>query len=238
MIKPRTMNWVALAALLLGCGPSCPEVKAALDTTAAITGDVTRVNELVARRKAAMAEAGQGGHGTFHMSSADAEGNLASVTLSHGGGFGSKFIVPGLGLVLGHGMCRFDPRPGLPNSVAGGKRPLNNTCPLLLALPDRCVAVGLPGGRRLISVASQFAQRIVDFGASGREAIASPRLHVGIREPVYLSEDFPRQIARELQCLGHTLERRKVAGDAHCVELLAGGKQVRAAGNAWAAGAG
>jgi hypothetical protein len=67
MTKPRTILLGAAVSLLLGCGPSCPEVKAALDTTAAITGDVTRINDLVARRKAAMAEAEQGGHSTFHM---------------------------------------------------------------------------------------------------------------------------------------------------------------------------
>ncbi|HUT76927.1 MAG TPA: hypothetical protein VM285_04535 [Polyangia bacterium] len=56
----------ASAWLFLGCGASCPEQKAALDATAAVTGDVTRVNELVAKREAAMGEAEQGGD-TFRI---------------------------------------------------------------------------------------------------------------------------------------------------------------------------
>jgi hypothetical protein len=63
----KTIIVTMVAGLLLGCGPTCPEVKAGLDATAAVTGDVTRVNELVARRKAVMAEAEQGGVGTFEM---------------------------------------------------------------------------------------------------------------------------------------------------------------------------
>ena len=182
------------------------------------------------------AGAGEGRHGTFHMSSADMEGNLASVTLSHGGGFGSKFIVPGTGIVLGHGMCRFDPRPGLVNSVAGRKRPLNNTCPLIVRLEERDIATGLPGGRRLISVSAQMVQRMVDSGATGYEAASSPRMHVGIREPLQLTESAGESIFEGLRKLGHTVEARGVAGSAHCAELLKREGKVRAGGNAWAAG--
>jgi len=180
--------------------------------------------------------AGQGGHGTFHMSSVDIEGNLAAVTLSHGGAFGSKFIVPGYGLVLGHGMCRFDPHPGLPNSVAGGKRPLNNTCPLIVRLPDRDIATGLPGGRRLLSVSAQMVGRMVDFGATGYEAASSPRTHVGIREPIQLTESADESIFEGLRAMGHSIEARGVAGSAHCAEVLKSEGKVRAGGNAWAAG--
>lgn len=180
--------------------------------------------------------AGQGAHGTFHMSSADAEGNLAAVTMSHGGAFGSKFIVPGYGLVLGHGMCRFDPHPGLPNSVAGGKRPLNNTCPLIVRLPDRDIATGLPGGRRLLSVSVQMVRRMVDFGATGYEAASSPRMHVGIREPIQLTESADEAVFKGLRAMGHTVEARGVAGSAHCAEFLKKEGTVRAGGNTWAAG--
>src|SRR5581483_782960 len=55
--------------------------------------------------------------GTIHISTADAEGNLVAITISHGSSFGSCVTVPGTGISLGHGMSRFDPHPGLPNSV-------------------------------------------------------------------------------------------------------------------------
>ena len=34
--------------------------------------------------------------------------------------------------------------------------------------------MGLPGGRRIISVGVQLAQRVVDFGATGFEAADKP----------------------------------------------------------------
>ena len=179
---------------------------------------------------------GESTHGTFHMSSADIEGNLASVTLSHGGAFGSKFVVPGTGIVLGHGMCRFDPRPGLPNSVGSGKRPLNNTCPLIVCLDDRYIATGLPGGRRIISASAQMVQRMVESGVSGYEAAVSPRLHAEISEPVWLSKNADEGIAEGLRELGHTVKRGPVAGSAHCAEVLFKQNKVRAGGETWAAG--
>lgn len=57
-------TWIATLA---GCGPSCPEVKAALDEDEAMAGDVARVNALVDKRDGAMIEAGEGGHDQFHM---------------------------------------------------------------------------------------------------------------------------------------------------------------------------
>ena len=187
-------------------------------------------------------------HGTFHFSSADSDGNVASVTLTHGSAFGSKFIVPGTGIVLGHPMSLFDPRPGYANSIAGGKRPLNNTCPVLARLPDRDIAVGLPGGRYLLSANAQIIQRIIDFGATGYEAAVSPRLHVSSQEPLYLTENATPSIFRGLSEMGHEVKKsimpepslegsvRQVAGRAHIAEFLKTESMVRAGGNGWAAG--
>jgi gamma-glutamyltranspeptidase/glutathione hydrolase len=53
---------------------------------------------------------------TIHLTTCDSERNMVSLTQTHGGGWGTRFGIPGLGIVIGHGMSRFDPRPGLPNS--------------------------------------------------------------------------------------------------------------------------
>src|SRR5262249_24206709 len=47
--------------------------------------------------------------GTVHLAASDAEGNVVAWTQTHGGGFGSGVMVPGTEIVLGHGMCRFEP---------------------------------------------------------------------------------------------------------------------------------
>ena len=183
------------------------------------------------------ADAGASPGDTFHMSSADAHGLMVSVTLSHGGDFGSGFVVPGTGVVLGHGMCRFDPRPGHANSIAPGKRPLNNTCPMLVRLPERDIAIGLPGGRRIVSVNAQMVQRIVDFDATGFEAITAPRMHLGVQEPVELTNSVDEAVITGLADLGHTVRPMDaIAGPAHCVEVLKADHRIRAGGNSWAAG--
>lgn len=67
--KPLAVVALATCSFLLApaCGPSCPEVKAALDEDEAMAGDVARVNALVDKRDSTMIEAGQGDHDQFHM---------------------------------------------------------------------------------------------------------------------------------------------------------------------------
>ena len=174
--------------------------------------------------------------GTTHISTGDHEGNLVAITVSHGGLFGSCVTVPGTGVVLGHGMCRFDPHPGLPNSVAGRKRPLNNVCPTIVVMPGRRVALGLRGGRRIVSVATQLVARVVDHGATARAAAVAPRIHTDGHEPIEITQSAESRIAEGMRALGHTMKPlATVGGWAHLVELLANGK-VRAGGGVWSAG--
>src|SRR5437660_3578937 len=133
-------------------------------------------------------------HWTVHVAAADQYGNLVSMTISQGGLFGSCLAVPDTGIILGHGMCRFDPHTGRENSPGPGKRPLNNVCPLIIRTPDRDVAIGARGGRRIVSVCAQLAQRIVDFAATGYEAAASPRIHILTGEPLEVSRNFDSSI--------------------------------------------
>jgi gamma-glutamyltranspeptidase/glutathione hydrolase len=176
-------------------------------------------------------------HGTVHVAAADRECNLVSMTISQGGLFGSCLAVPGTGVILGHGMCRFDPHPAHPNSPGPGKRPLNNVCPLIIRMPDRDVAIGARGGRRIVSVAVQFAQRIVERGASAWNAAAAPRMHVLTDEPLEISANFDPAIRAALEARGHRIEApEEVAGAAHGAEILKGSGQLRAGGNTLAVG--
>jgi gamma-glutamyltranspeptidase/glutathione hydrolase len=175
--------------------------------------------------------------GTLHVATGDAAGNLVAVTISHGGFFGSCVTVPGTGVTLGHGMCRFDPHPGLPNSVGPGKRPLNNVSPLVVRLPGRDVALGLRGGRRIVNASAQLAARVVDYGVPFAEAAAAPRLHAQAKEPIEVSPGVAPEIVDRLRALGHEV---KTAADlvmgAHGAEFLKGPRQVRAGGNVAAVG--
>jgi gamma-glutamyltranspeptidase/glutathione hydrolase len=172
--------------------------------------------------------------GTVNLTAGDSEGNLVAMTISHGGSFGSCVTVPGTGITLGHGMCRFDPRPGRPNSAGAGKRPLNNVCPTILRLPDRQVAIGHRGGRRIVSVVTQMCQAIVDTGATGLQAVTQPRMHVEEQEPASI-QNAPAGVLDALRAMGHDVKPAAVGGHANAVELLKDGR-VRAASNVWAAG--
>lgn len=183
--------------------------------------------------------------GTIHVSAADREGNLVAATLSQGLAFGSCVTVPGTGILLGHGMSRFDPRPGRANSVAAGKRPLSNVSPLLVCLPERDLALGTRGGRPIINVCAQLAHRMVDGSLTSAQALPMPRLSVSDREPLeFLKFDFtemvPENIVDNLTAMGHQVIRKKElvegAGAAHCAEFLRRDGKIRAAGDAWAAG--
>ncbi len=174
---------------------------------------------------------------TLHLSVADAEGNVVAATISQGGTLGSCFAVEGTGIILGHGMCRLDPRPGGVNCIAAGKRPLNNVAPMVVRMPDRDVALGLPGGRRIISVGAQLAQRTVDFATSPHETSTASRLHVVVEEPVELSAGAYDKVAIGLEQLGHRVQRvDRVGGHAHMAEYQKEGGEMRAGGGGWAAG--
>ena len=117
------------------------------------------------------------------------------------------------------------------------KRPLNNTAPLMVRLPDRDVGMGLPGGRRLVNVNAQMAARVVDYGAEVAEAALAPRLHVQTHEPVMITDGVEEEVLQGLRGLGHTLDVvASIAGPAHHAEYLRSGGKVRAGGGAWAAG--
>ena len=142
--------------------------------------------------------------GTIHISTADAQGNLVAVTISHGSSIGSCVTVPNTGITLGHGMSRFDPHPGLANSVGPGKRPLNNVCPTILRQPGRDVAFGLRGGRRIVSVDLSVAQQLL-AGRSMLDVLCAPRLHTEGYDPIEVTESMPVSVRRELEKMGHRL---------------------------------
>jgi gamma-glutamyltranspeptidase / glutathione hydrolase len=68
---------------------------------------------------------------TANVIATDAEGNLVSVTATQGWMYGSHLVVDGMGLVLNHGMSRFDYAPGHPNAPAARKRMQHNMSPLI-----------------------------------------------------------------------------------------------------------
>jgi gamma-glutamyltranspeptidase/glutathione hydrolase len=143
--------------------------------------------------------------GTINLAAADARGNLAALTLTHGGSFGAQVTVPGLGLTLGHGMSRFDPHPGHPNAPGPHKRPLHNMCPTIVTNKDgRSFAVGARGGRRIPNAVAEVILQLVARGKSLPEAVAAPRMHTEGTLALTLDRKWPADRIEELKKRGYT----------------------------------
>jgi len=92
--------------------------------------------------------------------------------------WGSRVVVPGTGILLNNGMIWFDPEPGKPNSVAPGKRGMVNMVPVLGFKKGKPhLALGAPGGRKIISAIPQVIATLTDTRSSLQAAIDAPRLH-------------------------------------------------------------
>lgn len=115
--------------------------------------------------------------GTINVSAMDRKGNMIAITLTHGSGFGARVAVEEFGMVLGHGMWRFDPRPGRPNSPGPGKRCVNNMCPTIVARDGKPIlAIGGAGGTRIPNSIYEVLIHYVGLGKSMDEAMNAARM--------------------------------------------------------------
>ncbi len=146
--------------------------------------------------------------GTVHFRAADRHGNMVALTMTHGAGFGARVTVPGLGLILGHGMSRFDPRHDHPNSPGPGKRPLHNMCPTIVSNDGNAVlALGGCGGRKIPNAVFEMLAQYVGRDASMAEAVAAPRLHTEGTLTATLDAPAPDSQLSYLQQIGYQIRR-------------------------------
>jgi gamma-glutamyltranspeptidase/glutathione hydrolase len=145
---------------------------------------------------------------TTHLSAVDDAGNAVSVTQTLLSGWGSRVVTPGTGVLLNNGMMWFDPEPGRPNSVAGGKRMLSNMAPAVVRHGDGAVtSLGSSGGRKIMMCNAQLIRNIVDFGQTPQEAIDEPRVDTSNRE-LNMPSRFDPAIVDRLRELGHVISLR------------------------------
>jgi gamma-glutamyltranspeptidase / glutathione hydrolase len=159
---------------------------------------------------------------TTHVTAADGQGCVVTTTQTVNMLFGSRVTVPGTGMLLNNCMRLFDPRPGQPNSIAPGKRMLSSMTPTLVLKDGRPVlAVGTPGGTRIIAAVLQAIVNVVDHGMNVQAAIEAPRIHTGTEnEGLLLEPDFTPEMAQALAAMGHPVQRvARVAGGMHAIRF-------------------
>ncbi|MCW5731447.1 MAG: gamma-glutamyltransferase [Alphaproteobacteria bacterium] len=114
---------------------------------------------------------------TSHLSVVDGSGNMVALTNTLMSLFGSKVVLPRLGLSMNNGMISFDPRPDHPNGLRPGRRPLSNMCPMVASRDGRpWLALGACGGRKIMPAVLQIASFMIDYGLSLEAAFHLPRI--------------------------------------------------------------
>jgi gamma-glutamyltranspeptidase/glutathione hydrolase len=150
---------------------------------------------------------------TTHLTTADADGNMVSMTQTINELFGSKVTVAGTGMLLNNTQAMFDPHPGQPNSVAPNKRVVSSMAPAILSRDGRpWMGIGTPGGVRIFPSVLQAIVNVIDHGMTLQEAVEAPRLWTQ-GQTVELEVGFDEQVCAGLADRGHdTLMVTNVAG--------------------------
>jgi gamma-glutamyltranspeptidase/glutathione hydrolase len=149
----------------------------------------------------------------------DAAGNAVALTTTLNDTFGNGITVPGLGFLLNNVMDDFTVQPGAPNElfqlvqsdanrIEPGKRPVSSMTPTHVLREGQAVlALGSPGGGRIISAVAQVLLNRLRFGDDLSLAIARPRIHhQWLPDALYVEENgFTDAQLATLRERGHTV---------------------------------
>ncbi len=148
------------------------------------------------------------GECTSHLCVIDRHGNLVSLTRTLLSVFGSRLLLPKTGILPNNGIYWFDPCPGRANSMAPGKRPLSNMCPVIGEHGKRRIALGASGGRRILPAVLQLFLDLAEHGMELERALHAPRIDVSGSERVLVDPRLPTGVRSALACHHETLEYR------------------------------
>jgi gamma-glutamyltranspeptidase/glutathione hydrolase len=161
---------------------------------------------------------------TSHFSIADRFGDVVAMTTSVQGAFGSQLMVGGF--ILNNQLTDFDYVPvvgGKPvaNRVEGGKRPLSSMSPTML-LDERGrlrLAVGSPGGTRIIGFVAQTIVGVVDWKLDVQQAVAAPHF-LAEEGPIEIEEDTALAAhVQALEALGHNVVLNDMNSGLHAIAI-------------------
>jgi gamma-glutamyltranspeptidase / glutathione hydrolase len=161
---------------------------------------------------------------TTHFSVLDNEGNAVALTVTLNGNYGSGLVSEKYGIALNNEMDDFTTKPGTPNQfgliqgegnkVEPGKRPLSSMSPTLVAKDGKVMmAIGAPGGPRIISAVLQVLYRSLVNGLDIDAAVQAPRVHHQVLPNVLYvdSSRFSPDVLEALRKKGHTVEESWLA---------------------------
>jgi gamma-glutamyltranspeptidase/glutathione hydrolase len=166
--------------------------------------------------------------GTTHFVATDGEGNVASMTSTVEGPFGSQLVASGM--VLNNELTDFSFAPeedGAPvaNRVEPGKRPLSSMTPTIVYDADGRVvlALGSAGGKRIIMHVLKTLVGVLDFGLPAAEAIALPNIYFQGKKLLVEQGTMLADMAPGLAALGHEVEAANVSSKVNAIERAGDG---------------
>jgi gamma-glutamyltranspeptidase/glutathione hydrolase len=166
---------------------------------------------------------------TTHYTVADAEGNVAAVTYTLNGSFGSKVTATGLGFLLNNEMDDFAPKPGEANmygliqgeanAIAAGKTPLSSMTPTIVLKDGKPVlAVGSPGGPTIINTVLEVIVNVLDFGMNVQDAVNWPRFHhQWLPDELRVEPGISPDTVSLLEKRGYVVKRLNAQGEAAAI---------------------
>ncbi len=167
--------------------------------------------------------------GTSHFSIVDQKGNIISMTTTIETGFGSRVMTNGF--LLNNELTDFSRKAeenGLPiaNRVEAGKRPRSSMAPTIVFKDGTPVlAIGSPGGSRIINYVAKSVIAILDWGMDPQTAIDLPHV-VNRNGATDLEKDTVAvTLAPLLEKIGHTVNTRPLNSGLHAI-AISGGKLI------------
>ncbi len=154
------------------------------------------------------AELNKHGNSTIYLSTIDKDGNIVSLIQSNYAGYGTGLVAPGLGFSFHDRGAGFQLTPGLPNSLAGHKRPLHTIIPAFMEKGDIHIGFGIMGGWNQAQAHAQFVANIVDYDMNVQAALEQPRFTKDTFEgcDVSMEETIPADIRAGLTQRGHEIK--------------------------------
>ena len=165
--------------------------------------------------------------GTTHFTAVDKYGNIANMTSTIEGPFGSQLATGGF--FLNNELTDFTFAPekdGAPvaNRVVGGKRPLSSMSPTIVFDRDgrAIVALGSAGGKRIIMHVTKTLIGVLDFGLPLEQAIALPNIFFSGRQ-LEVEQNTPlASMADQLSAFGQKVRVSDLGSKVNGAQLLKG----------------
>ncbi|MFZ4689371.1 MAG: gamma-glutamyltransferase [Polymorphobacter sp.] len=178
---------------------------------------------------------------TTHFAAVDAAGNVASLTSTVEGGFGSSLVSGGM--ILNNELTDFSFEPsagGAPvaNRVEGGKRPRSSMSPSIVydSKGRAILAVGAAGGMTIPAQVAKAIIGVLDFKLPVQDAIALPTIYVSDDLVIVEKGTVAEAMVPTLEKLGHRVTAVPLPLKANGLERIAsgwrGGFDPRSEGNA------